>query len=199
MTKARSKDLPDIDRGDFRCRRAVHSSSCSMEINDLLGYICWSSVDWANPLKLVTSQSLVMLQSPVVAYAFCLFSSIFIHFVVRIKSVWAIKANHLLLILLVHGTFLLDCFTVLVPVGLSAGHDTYYSSFSWCCHLSDLLILIDPSHKSHVVPDKYPTTHHFVTEMCARVHISVTKWCNVGYLSGELWDLWDGSVKVEYY
>ena len=36
--------------------------------------------------------------------------------------------------------------------------------------------------------------HHFVTEMCACVHISVTKWCIVVYLSDALWDLWDGSM-----
>ena len=38
----------------------------------------------------------------------------------------------------------------------------------------------------------YPTMHHFVT--C--VHISVTKWCIVGYLSDTLWDLWDGSIPL---
>ena len=31
--------------------------------------------------------------------------------------------------------------------------------------------------------------HHFVTEMCAHGHISVTKWCMVGYGTGALWDL----------
>ena len=36
--------------------------------------------------------------------------------------------------------------------------------------------------------------HHFVSEMCTCVHISVTKWCIVGYLSDALWDLWDGCV-----
>ena len=40
---------------------------------------------------------------------------------------------------------------------------------------------IDPSHKSHNASDKYPTMHHFVTEMCTYVHISVTKWCIMGY------------------
>ena len=35
--------------------------------------------------------------------------------------------------------------------------------------------------------------YHFVTEMCTYVHISVTKWCIVGYLSDALWDLWVGS------
>ena len=46
-----------------------------------------------------------------------------------------------------------------------------------------------PSYKSHNASDKYPTTQHFVTEMCTCVHISVTKWCIVGYLSEALWDL----------
>ena len=29
--------------------------------------------------------------------------------------------------------------------------------------------------------------HHFVTEMCTHVRISVTKWCIVGYEIGDLW------------
>ena len=36
-----------------------------------------------------------------------------------------------------------------------------------------------------------PTMHPFVTEICTRVHTSVTKWCIVGYISDALWDLWD--------
>ena len=52
---------------------------------------------------------------------------------------------------------------------------------------------IQPSHKSHNASDKYPTMHHFVTEMCTRVHISVTKWWIVGYGMDAFWDLWDGS------
>ena len=48
-------------------------------------------------------------------------------------------------------------------------------------------------HKFHKASVPYPTMHHFVTEMCACVHISVTKCCVVGYLSDALWDLWDGS------
>ena len=43
---------------------------------------------------------------------------------------------------------------------------------------------------SHNAPVQYPTMCHFVTEMCIYVHISVTKWCIVGYLSGALWDFW---------
>ena len=48
---------------------------------------------------------------------------------------------------------------------------------------------IDQSHTSHNAPIPYPTMHHFVTEMCTCVHISVTKWCIVGYLSGALCNL----------
>ena len=39
--------------------------------------------------------------------------------------------------------------------------------------------------------------HHFATEMCPRVHISITKWYIVGYLPDALWDLWDGWSQVE--
>ena len=53
---------------------------------------------------------------------------------------------------------------------------------------------IDPSHKSHNESGKYSTMHHFVTEMCTHVHISVTKWCIVGYGVGALWDLYKRSI-----
>ena len=49
-----------------------------------------------------------------------------------------------------------------------------------------------PACKSHNASDKYPTIQNLVTEMC-NVHISVTKWCIVGYLPHALWDLWEGS------
>ena len=39
-----------------------------------------------------------------------------------------------------------------------------------------------PSHKSHKALDKYLTKHHFVTEMCTPVHISVTKCCIGGFV-----------------
>ena len=52
-------------------------------------------------------------------------------------------------------------------------------------HITHVLRLwtpeIDPSHKSLDVSDKYPTMHHFVTEICIHVYISVTRWCIVGY------------------
>ena len=43
-----------------------------------------------------------------------------------------------------------------------------------------------PSHKSHNASNKHHTMHHFVTEMCIHGHISVTKWCIVGYGTGDL-------------
>ena len=52
----------------------------------------------------------------------------------------------------------------------------------------------DLFHKSHDAPVPYPTMHHFVTEMCICVHISVTKWYIVGYLSNTLWNLHYGSI-----
>ena len=41
---------------------------------------------------------------------------------------------------------------------------------------------------------KYPTIHHF-NRNCTGVHISVTKWCIVGYGTGALWDLWNWSIR----
>ena len=52
---------------------------------------------------------------------------------------------------------------------------------------------IDLLHKSNDAPVLYPTMHHFVTEMCTCVHISVTKWCIMGYLFTTLWDSRDCS------
>ena len=42
---------------------------------------------------------------------------------------------------------------------------------------------------SHNAQVPYPIMHHFVTEMCTPVHISVTNWCIVGYLPNALWEL----------
>ena len=39
--------------------------------------------------------------------------------------------------------------------------------------------------------------HHFVTEMCTCVHISVTKYCIVGYGTYALWDLGDGLLAYQ--
>ena len=55
---------------------------------------------------------------------------------------------------------------------------------------------IDVIHKSHNAQALNPTMHHFVTEMCTCVHISVTKWCIVGKLSNALWD---GFVRWVYW
>ena len=42
--------------------------------------------------------------------------------------------------------------------------------------------LIEIMHKSDNPPVSYPTTYHFVTEMHTCGHISVIKWCILGYL-----------------
>ena len=60
------------------------------------------------------------------------------------------------------------------------------------CIIPRDLTAIGLSHKSQNTPVPYPGMHHFVTEMCTCVHISVTKWCIVGYFSDALWDLWNG-------
>ena len=53
---------------------------------------------------------------------------------------------------------------------------------------------IDLLHKINNAPVSYPAMHHFITEICTCVHISVTKWCIVGYPYHALWDLGDGSI-----
>ena len=59
--------------------------------------------------------------------------------------------------------------------------DTNDSFQVQCCICHYCCGIIDPSHKSHNALDKYPIMHHFVTEMCTHVHISVPKWCIVEY------------------
>ena len=58
-------------------------------------------------------------------------------------------------------------------------------------HLAALPVLIS---QTPLCTSPKPTMHHFVAEMCTCVHISVTKYCIVGYLCDALWDLWDGSI-----
>ena len=50
------------------------------------------------------------------------------------------------------------------------------------------------SHKSHNASEEYPIMHHFVTEICTHVHISVTKWGTVGCGTGALWNLCNRSI-----
>ena len=38
--------------------------------------------------------------------------------------------------------------------------------------------------------------HHFVTEMCTYVHISVSKCCIAGYGTDALWHLYHGSIMI---
>ena len=44
-----------------------------------------------------------------------------------------------------------------------------------------------------------PPVHQIVTEMCTHVHISVTEWWIMGYLSNALWDLGDRSIDLGIY
>ena len=55
--------------------------------------------------------------------------------------------------------------------------------------------VIDPLHKSHNALDRYPTMHHYVTEMSICAHF-VTKWCIVGYGTGALWDLYNRFILI---
>ena len=59
-------------------------------------------------------------------------------------------------------------------------------------------VVIDPSRKSHNASNKYPTMHHFITEMCTHVHISVTKRCIVGFWTGAFWELWVCAIAALY-
>ena len=54
----------------------------------------------------------------------------------------------------------------------------------YCIKVSSFVFItcMHPSHKSHNASDKYPRMYHFVTEMCTHVHISVTKWCILGFV-----------------
>ena len=58
------------------------------------------------------------------------------------------------------------------------------------------LAIIDPSYKSHNASDKYATMHHFVTEMCTSVPISVTKRGIVVYRTGVCWNLCERFIKT---
>ena len=69
----------------------------------------------------------------------------------------------------------------------------FLSKASVLFHAIQTDLPIDPSHKSGPLCIRQ-ISHHFVTEMCTNVHISVTKWCIMGYATGVLWDLWDGSI-----
>ena len=68
----------------------------------------------------------------------------------------------------------------------------YFATTRDLAHLFE----INPSHKSTNASDKYSTIHHFVTEICTHVQISVIKWRFVGYLSNALWDLCNKSITI---
>ena len=61
-------------------------------------------------------------------------------------------------------------------------------SYEWgFCELA-----IVPSHKSHNASNKYPTMHHFVTEMCT--FLLQNGALSVGHWNGALWDLCNRSI-----
>ena len=79
----------------------------------------------------------------------------------------------------VHSSMLCFCFGSIIV--LEEHVQIIYPYFSGLPHYNwDLL------QKYHKAPVPYPTIHHFVTEMCTHVHISVTKWCIEGYLPNAL-------------
>ena len=63
-------------------------------------------------------------------------------------------------------------------------------------YVLQLTAAIDLVHKSHNAIVAYPRMQHFVTEMCTCVHISVTKWCILGYFSEAFWDWWNESITL---
>ena len=57
---------------------------------------------------------------------------------------------------------------------------------------TSMVFVLDPSHKSHSALDKYCIPN---APFCNRnVHISVTKWCIVGYGTDALWDLFNRPI-----
>ena len=63
---------------------------------------------------------------------------------------------------------------------------TFSNAFPWkkmfVYAYSTLKFVLDsPSGKFCNALNIHPTMHHFVTEMCTHVQISVTKWCIIGY------------------
>ena len=77
----------------------------------------------------------------------------------------------------------------MLPFGLCF-YRTIINTLEYVIHGSNNPYSYNQLHKSHNAAVPYPTIHHIVTEMCTCVHIYVTKWCIVGYLSDALWYLW---------
>ena len=74
----------------------------------------------------------------------------------------------------------------------------YYRPYGLYTSLASIYKPVALLHKSHNAAVPYPTMHHFVTEMCTCVHISVTKWCFVGYLPDAFWVLCDGFIRQQF-
>ena len=62
-----------------------------------------------------------------------------------------------------------------------------------CCFLWSMQINIC-DYEFHNALDRYPTMHHFATEMCTHKHNSFTEWCIVAYGTGTLWGLCNRSI-----
>ena len=60
-----------------------------------------------------------------------------------------------------------------ISTELYFGDRNFHDDLAYVAHNS-----IDLLHKSHIAPISNPTMHHFDRN----VHITVTKWCIVGYL-----------------
>ena len=103
-----------------------------------------------------------------------------------------------------HSHWCIVLFAPYVKIASSCRTTMYCSEFYECLADTTMtartkkMIVIDLFYKSHNAPDKfqYLTMHHFVTEMCTCVDISVTQWCIVGHGTSALWDLWIMSIMM---
>ena len=95
----------------------------------------------------------------------------------------------------IRATFLSTMAAFVVQI---SGSLTYWGLGTYVCISRprwSFVRVIDLSHQSYNAWDKWcPTLHHFVTELCTHVHISVMKYCIVRYGTGALWDLWVRSM-----
>ena len=76
--------------------------------------------------------------------------------------------------------------------------DTFRRDILYCSRTQQLQWLLDLFNRIPPVP--HPIMHHFVTETCTCMNVTVTKQgCIVGYLSNAFWDLSDGSTGHELF
>ena len=87
------------------------------------------------------------------------------------------------------------CLTVCIENSLSLAFDVWV--LFWLLVNVSIKMPIDFFNISHCAPAPHPTVHHFVTEMCTCVHISVANgalwiWCIVGFVR---WVYWRNAVR----